>query len=110
MDAGLIVAIVLLALAATALIFAVARQRRAHKLEERRVEAHEHREEAEIRSSRAERQLAQAQERAAKARREEALAREQKAAAEREGRFARERRERADQLDPDREQEPARRE
>jgi hypothetical protein len=101
-DIGLIIAIVIVAVALLALFVLVGRRRKAARLEERRVEAHEHREEARIRGARAERTRAEAEERAARARREQAVADEQAAAAGREQRFARERHREADELDPDR--------
>jgi hypothetical protein len=107
MDVGLIIAIVIAAVAVIALVFLIGRKRRETRLEERRVEAHTHREEAQIRGARAEQTRAEAEERAARARREQALADEQAAAANREQRFARERQHHADELDPDRDVEDA---
>lgn len=85
-------------IAAVALAGRAARRRR---LEERRVEARDHREHARIGQAKADRVQAEADERSARARREQALAEEQAATARREGRFAQERATRADELDPD---------
>jgi hypothetical protein len=101
-DAGLIIALVIVGVVLLALFVLVGRRRKAARDEEHRVEAREHREEAQIRGARAERTRAEAEERAARARREQAVADEQAAAAGREQRFARERHRRADELDPDR--------
>ncbi|WP_433292895.1 hypothetical protein ACQPZQ_06165 [Pseudonocardia sp. CA-142604] len=80
--------------------FAAARVRR-RKEEENRLEAAEHRHEAEIRSASAERREAEASERAARARHEEAQAREQAARAQQDREVAEERRSAADRIDPD---------
>ncbi|MCH6164907.1 hypothetical protein [Pseudonocardia alaniniphila] len=80
--------------------FAAARVRR-RKEEENRLEAAEHRHEAEIRSASAERREAEASERAARARHEEAQAREQAARAQQDRDVAEERRSAADRIDPD---------
>jgi hypothetical protein len=102
MDVGLIIVIAIAALALIGLFVLIGRRKSEARTEQRRVEAHEHREEAQMRGARAERTRAEAEERAARARREQALADEQAAAANREQRFARDRHREADELDPDR--------
>jgi hypothetical protein len=104
MDTGLIIVIAIAAVALIALIALLGKRRRATRLEERRVEAREHHEEARISGARAERATAEAEERAARARREQAVADEQATAADRERRFARDRHERAVEVDPDRDE------
>jgi hypothetical protein len=101
MDAGVIVAIVIGAIVLIALFALLGRRQRDKKLEERRVEARGHREEARVRGARATRAEAEAEERAARAKREQALAEEQSATAQRERRFARSKEQRAAELDPD---------
>ena len=108
MDIGLIIVIAIAAIALVALFALLGKRRRATRLEERRVEAREHHEEAQIRGARADRAAAEAEERAARARREQAVADEQSAAADRERRFARDLQERAAELDPDRDAEEER--
>ena len=104
MDVGIIVAIVIGAVVLIALFAMLGRKRSAKRTEQRRVEAHQHREEARVRGARATRAEAEAEERAARAKREQALAEEQAATAERERRFARSKQEKATELDPDRHQ------
>ena len=105
-----IVAIVIAAVLLIGIVLFVAgRGRRERKLQERRQEAHTHRQEARVRGARADRAAAEAEERAARAKREQAMAEEQAATADRERRFARERAATADHLDPDRDTENARR-
>ena len=115
METGIIVAIVVGALLLIVLAVAMSRAAKNRKLEERRVEAGELREEAQRRGVTAQRHQAEAEERAATAERAEAEAREKAAianreraladergfVAEREGRIARETHERAAELDPD---------
>lgn len=115
METGIIVAIVVGALLLIGLAVAMSRAAKNRKLEERRVEAGELREEAQRRGVTAQRHQAEAEERAATAERAEAEAREKAAianrertlaeerglVAEREGRMARETHERAVELDPD---------
>lgn len=101
MSTGLLIALIVVAAIVMALVLAGSWQRRARRMEERRVEAGEHREEARIRSSRADRREAEAEEQAAKGRRDQALADEQAALAAQERRSADERYEHADRVDPD---------
>ena len=101
MDAGTIIAIVVAAIVLIALFSLVGKKSRDRRHEQRRVEAHGHREEARVRSARATRAEAEAEERAARAKREQALAEEQAMTAQRERRFARSKEQRAAELDPD---------
>ena len=101
MDVGTIIVIAIAALVILAIVAFATKRRRTQKLDQRRVEAHSHREEARVRNARADRAAAEAEERAARAKREQAMAEEQATAAQRERRFATEREERAAELDPD---------
>jgi FtsZ-interacting cell division protein ZipA len=101
MDVGVIIAIVIAALVLIAIFAWLGRRKREERFEERRVEAHEHREQAALRSARADRASAEAEERAARARREQAIAEEQAATARRERRHADETAAEADRIDPD---------
>jgi len=101
MDVGVIIAIVVAAIIVIALVAMLGRKQKAKQHEQRRVEAHTHREEARVRGARATRAEAEAEERAARAKKEQALAEEQSATAQRERRFARAKEERAAELDPD---------
>ena len=101
MEIGVAVVVIVVIFAVLALAgFAAARVRK-RKEEQRRLEAAEHRHEAEIRSASAERREAEASERAARARHEEAQAREQAARAQQDRDVAEERRSAADRIDPD---------
>jgi hypothetical protein len=101
MDIGLIVVIVLVVLAllvAVGILVARSRQRRQ---EQQRLEAAEHRHDAEIRTASAERREAEAAERAARAQHEQAQAREQAARARQDREVAQARHAAADRIDPD---------
>jgi hypothetical protein len=101
MEIGVAVVVIVVIFAVLALAgFVVARVRK-RKEEQNRLEAAEHRHEAEIRSASAERREAEASERAARARHEEAQAREQAARAQQDREVAEERRIAADRIDPD---------
>jgi hypothetical protein len=101
MEIGVAVVVIVVIFAVLAFAgFAAARVRK-RKEEEKRLEAAEHRHEAEIRSASAERREAEASERAARARHEEAQAREQAARAQQDREVAQERRSAADRIDPD---------
>ncbi|GAA3057509.1 hypothetical protein GCM10010464_22660 [Pseudonocardia yunnanensis] len=101
MEIGVAVVVIVVIFAVLAFAgFAAARVRR-RKEEQNRLEAAEHRHEAEIRSASAERREAEASERAARARHEEAQAREQAARAQQDRDVAEERRAAADRIDPD---------
>lgn len=104
-----IVAVVVIALIVLGLMFVLGRKRNEHKKEQLRHQAHEHRQEARVRDARADRAAAEAEERAARAKREQAMAEEQAAAADRERRFAREKAATAQELDPDHDGRPGRR-
>ena len=101
MDVGAIIALVIAAIAIVALVLFFTGRAKERKVEQRRVEAHQHREEGKVRDARATRAEAEAEERAARAKREQALAEEHAATAKRERRFAREKLGTADELDPD---------
>ena len=101
MDVGAIIALVIVAIAIVALVLFFTGRAKERKVEQRRAEAHEHREEGKVRDARASRAEAEAEERAARAKREQALAEEHAATAKRERRFAREKLGTADELDPD---------
>ena len=115
MDTGTIVAIVIGALVLVALFVVLSRAARSKKMDARRNEAGELRQQAQERSVKAERHSAVAEEKAAIADRAEAQARQQAAiakreraeaqerstVAEQEGRVAREHQEKAFEVDPD---------
>ena len=101
MDVGIIIAIVVGAILLIALFALMGKKGKDKRHEQRRSEAHSHREEARVRNARATKAEAEAEERAARAKREQALAEEQAATAERERRFARSKEEKASELDPD---------
>jgi hypothetical protein len=102
MDMGLTIVVVLVVLAAIALVALLAAQSRRRRQEQQRIEAAEHRHEAEIRSASAERREAEAGERAARAEHEQAQAREQAARARQDREVAEARHAAADRVDPDR--------
>ncbi|MEJ7715200.1 MAG: hypothetical protein WKF40_05625 [Thermoleophilaceae bacterium] len=79
----------------------IGRQAKAKRDEKHRGEALEHREEAKVRTARADSKEAEAEEQAAVAKREQARAEEQRTVAERERRAADDRHDQADRLDPD---------
>jgi hypothetical protein len=107
MEIGVAVVVIVLIFAVLAFAgFAAARVRR-RKEEENRLEAADHRHEAEIRSASADRREAEASERAARARHEEAQAREQAIRAQQDREVAEERRSAADRIDPDAPRGPA---
>jgi hypothetical protein len=101
MDAGVIVAIVIGALALLIVLTLVAKRGRESRRETRRNEAVEIRREGEVRSARADGARAEAEERSARARREQAVARERAARAEVLEGEAEEHRVRAADVDPD---------
>jgi FtsZ-interacting cell division protein ZipA len=101
MDTGVIIAIAIGAIVLIALVVMIGRSKRQERLEGRRDEAHDHREQARVRSARADRAEAEAEERAARAKREQALAEEQAVKARAERGEAQERREYAEHVDPD---------
>jgi hypothetical protein len=101
MDMGLTVVVVLVVLAVIAAVTLLALQGRRRRQEQQRIEAAEHRHEAEIRSASAERREAEASERAARAEREQAQAHEQAARARQDREAAEERHAAADRVDPD---------
>jgi hypothetical protein len=101
MDMGLTVVVVLVVLAVIAGVTLLALQGRRRRQEQQRIEASEHRHEAEIRSASAERREAEASERAARAEREQAQAREQAARARQDREAAEARHAAADRVDPD---------
>lgn len=101
MDAGVIIAIVVAAIVLIGLAVVFGRRKREERLDTRRVEARDHREDARVRSARADRAEAEAEERSARAKREQALAKEQAVTARNEQRAAKERHEYAEQVDPD---------
>jgi hypothetical protein len=101
MEIGVAVVVIVVIFAVLALGGFVAARVRKRKEEKKRLEAAEHRHEAEIRSASAERREAEASERAARARHEEAQAREQAARAQQDREVAQERRIAADRIDPD---------
>jgi hypothetical protein len=101
MDTGVIIAIVVGALVLIAAIVLASRMARERRLEGKRDQAREVRQEAQIRGAKADRQHAEAEERAARARKEQAIAEEQAAKADEHRRFARDRHVEADKIDPD---------
>jgi hypothetical protein len=115
MSTGAIVAIVVGALVLTAVVVLLARNARVRRMDSRREEADELRQEAQQRglratreraaadeqSARAKQAQAEAEEKAAAARRESARAQERAQVADRERRFAAERHEQARDVDPD---------
>jgi hypothetical protein len=102
MDMGLTIVVVLVVLAAIAVVALLAAQSRRRRQEQQRIEAAEHRHEAEIRSASAQRREAEASERAARAEHEQAQAREQAARARQDREVAEARHAAADRVDPDR--------
>jgi hypothetical protein len=102
MDMGLTIVVVLVVLAAIVVVALLAAQSRRRKQEQQRIEAAEHRHEAEIRSASAQRREAEASERAARAEHEQAQAREQAARARQDREVAEARHAAADRIDPDR--------
>lgn len=101
MDTWLIIVLVIVALIVLGAVFVGMRRQKESKLTEQRVEAGEHREQAETRSRQAEVAEAEAEERAARAKREQLAADEQAERAERERASAQELHERAREVDPD---------
>jgi FtsZ-interacting cell division protein ZipA len=101
MGAGVIVAIVLGAIVVIALVALLAKRGSETRRENKRVEAHETRREAQVHGARAEKASAHADERAARARGEQAEAQEASAVADRERRASKERHEYAEDIDPD---------
>jgi hypothetical protein len=101
MSTGVIIAIVVAVLIVLAILWLVGRSARERRLDTRRHEAREIRQEAEIGRAQADRTKAEADERAARARREEASAREQSVRAEEQQREVRDRHLEAAALDPD---------
>jgi type IV secretory pathway VirB10-like protein len=101
MSAGLIIAIVVVALIVLAAFLLLGRKGRQKQLDARRSQAREIRQEAEVSRAQADRTRAEAEERKARARREEAGARESAAAADARAREARERHLDAARKDPD---------
>ena len=99
---GLTIVVVLVVLAAIVVVALLAAQSRRRKQEQQRIEAAEHRHEAEIRSASAQRREAEASERAARAEHEQAQAREQAARARQDREVAQARHAAADRVDPDR--------
>ncbi len=99
---GLTIVVVLVVLAAIAVVALLAAQSRRRKQEQQRIEAAEHRHEAEIRTASAQRREAEASERAARAEHEQAQAREQAARARQDREVAEARHAAADRVDPDR--------
>jgi hypothetical protein len=102
MDMGLTIVVVLVVLAAIVVVALLAAQSRRRRQEQQRIEAAEHRHEAEIRSASAQRREAEASERAARAEHEQAQAREQAARARQDREVAEARHAAADRVDPDR--------
>ena len=101
MEIGVAVVVIVVIFAVLAFAGFAAAQVRKRNEEAKRLEAAEHRHEAEIRSASADRREAEASERAARARHEEAQAREQAARAQQDREVAEERRSAADRIDPD---------
>ena len=101
MSAGAIIAIVIGAIVLIVLIALVVQRQRARRLDQRRGEAAELRDEARVRGTRAERERAAADEQAAAARRKAAEAEERALRAQREQAVAQEHEERARAVDPD---------
>ena len=101
MDTGLIVALVVVAVVVIALVLLLGRKRRNVKMEHRRHEAGQLREEAHLRTSRAKRHEAAAEEQAAAARRQAAEAEEKAVAARRERAVADRHHKQAASVDPD---------
>jgi hypothetical protein len=102
MDMWLTIFVVLVVLAAIVVVALLAAQSRRRKQEQQRIEAAEHRHEADIRSASAQRREAEAGERAARAEHEQAQAREQAARARQDREVAEARHAAADRVDPDR--------
>jgi biopolymer transport protein ExbB/TolQ len=103
MSTGAIIAIVVAAIIVIALIVLVSQRQRVRKVEQRRVERDQHRDEARISGARAERERAGADEQAAAARRQAAEAKERSVRAQQQAAVAEEHETRAREIDPDRE-------
>ena len=101
---GLTIVVVLVVLAAIVVVALLAAQSRRRKQEQQRIEAAEHRHEADIRSASAQRREAEASERAARAEHEQAQAREQAARARQDREVAEARHAAADRVDPGRDE------
>ncbi|WP_433278949.1 hypothetical protein ACQPZA_05520 [Pseudonocardia xinjiangensis] len=101
MDIGVLLVIVVVIVAVLLVTGLSAIRARNRRQEQQRLEAAEHRHEAEIRTASAERREAEAAERAAKARHEEARANEEAARAQQDREVAQERQAAADRIDPD---------
>jgi hypothetical protein len=101
MSAGAIIAIVIGVIVLLAIFAVVLPRTRARRIEQRREMAADHREQADIRETRARRESAAADEQAARARRQAAQAEERARVAEAEREVARDHTERARELDPD---------
>ena len=96
-----LIIIIVVAVIALVAFLVVGRQAKARKDETRRVEAGQHRDEAQVGSARAASREAEAEERQARAKREKAKADEQATLARTEHQEAKKRRQHADSLDPD---------
>jgi biopolymer transport protein ExbB/TolQ len=101
MSTGAIIAIVIAAIVVIALVVMVSQRQRVRRLEQRRGEAADLRDEARLRGTRAERHQAAADEQAAGARRQAAEAEERAMRAKQERAVAEEHAERAREVDPD---------
>ena len=101
MSAGAVIAIVIAAIVVIALVAWVSQRQRVRRIEQRRGEAAELRDEARLSGTRAERHQAAADEQAAAARRQAAEADERALRAKRERALAEEHETRAREVDPD---------
>ncbi len=100
MDAAIVIILSLAILLGIVVLVALVQRARRRQRENRREQAHEYRQEADVRAARADRREAEAQERIGRANREQAMAREEGAHAARDREAAQEGREHADRLDP----------
>lgn len=96
-----LIIVIVLAVIALVAFLVVGRKARERKHETRRVEAGQHRDEAQVSSARAASREAEAEERAARAKGEQAKADEQATLARTEHQEAEDRHQHADKLDPD---------
>ena len=97
----LVIILIVLAVIALVAFLVVGRKAKERKDETRRVEAGQHRDEAQVGSARAAGREAEAEERGARAKREQAKAEEQSTLARTERQQAEDRHQHADSLDPD---------
>ena len=101
MDTALVIVLIVAALVVLAVVFMASQRASVRKREHARAQAGEHRSDAKLHQTRAERESAAADEQAARARREAAEAEERAQRARTEGERAQELHQRAQEVDPD---------